>query len=837
MSRATIDFGIDLGTTNSAIAVLKGVHPEIIKNNELDADITPSAVSYDKKGAVLVGQRAKNRIIDKPSDAYIEFKRRMGSDHVYHFKSSGMDRKPEDLSADVLKSLKGDAQQKTGEAIEAAVITVPAAFKLHQCEATKKAAHLAGFKQHALLQEPVAAALAFGYQADSQKAYWLVYDFGGGTFDAALMKAEEGTIHVVEHGGDNFLGGSNIDWALVEKLIVPRILEEYDLEDFDRANAGIDNRWYSAFMRLKIAAEQAKIGLSRKEAATLDPDYAKNLIDASTGEVVIEELDLQITQSELIKIAEPFILRSTDIVKQVLKKKGLSPSAIERVILVGGPTKAQYFRDILTAELGITLDYSVDPLTVVARGAAVFAGTQRLNTRVADAAPAGEFSVELKYNPVGVDSSPTVGGKLSGDNVTDWAGYTVELVNEKTKWRSGKIPLNDGGVFMATLHAERGDRNTYLLEVYEPSGRKRKVTPNQIVYSIGASPDEQPLIHTMGVALKNNEYERFLDKGTGLPAKKKKILRTAFPLRQGQSGELLRIPVVEGENDLADRNSLIGTGEIHAINIRRDLPAGSEVEVTLSVDTSRIIRVQAFCPLLDDDVLDAKLDLQKRDPKPERLSAECNAELQRLQQLKAKASGTGDETAKATIAEAEKKLVERVKELEAAAKGNRDAAAECEERLLELKAKLDEAADALEWPTLVVDVRQWLNHLKETIERCEVTEDQEKKATQLKADVEEIIEKKKMDRLRKRREQIESLYWDIVFAQDGFWVDCFNRVEKDKHEITDRARGDRLFDQGRKCIQNNNPNGLRSVVTQLWDLLPKAPTKDEMRGYGGGLSR
>ena len=836
MSRTTIDFGIDLGTTNSAIAVLKGVQPEIIKN-ELDADITPSAVSYNKKGEQFVGQRAKNRIIDSPSDAYIEFKRRMGSDHIYHFDGSGLDRKPEELSAEVLKSLKGDAQQKTGEAIEAAVITVPAAFKLHQCEATKKAAQLAGFKQHALLQEPVAAALAFGYQADTQKAYWLVYDFGGGTFDAALMQAEEGTIHVVEHGGDNFLGGSNIDWALVEKLIAPRILEEYDLKDFNRANAGIDNRWYSAFVRLKAAAEQAKIALSRKEVATLDPDYVKNLVDASTGEIVIEELELRITQDELIKITEPFIMRSTDIVKQVLKKKGLAPSAIERLILVGGPTKAQYFRDILAAELGIALDYSLDPLTVVARGAAVFAGTQRLITRVAGVAPVGEFSVELTYNPVGVDSSPTVGGKVSGDSIRDWVGYTVELVNEKSKWRSGKITLNDNGIFMATLHAERGDRNTYLLELFDPSGRKRKVTPNQIVYSIGASPDEQPLIHTMGIALANNEFAKFLDKGTGLPAKKKRILRSAILLRQGQSGELLRIPVVEGENDLADRNSLVGSLDIHATNIRRDLPAGSELEVTLSVDTSRGIRVQVFCPLLDDDVLDGKLDLLKRDLKPDRLSAECNSELKRLQELKLKASGTGGETAKAAIAEAEKKLVERVQELEAAAKGNRDAAAECEERLLELKAKLDEAADALEWPALEGEVRQLVERLDNTIERCEVTEDQEKKAAQLKTDVEEIIKQKKMDRLRKRRDQIESLYWDIVFAQDGFWVDCFNKLEKDKHEISDHARGDRLFDQGRKCIQNNNPNGLRSVVTQLWDLLPKAPTKDEMRGYGGGLSR
>jgi len=147
-----------------------------------------------------------------PSNTAIEFKRQMGSDHAYAFKSSGQRRKPEELSAEILKSLRGDVEQRTGEIIEAAVITVPAAFELHQCDATRKAAELAGFKQSPLVQEPVAAALAYGFDLDSKKAYWLVFDFGGGTFDAAVMRSEEGTIHVVDHGGDNFLGGSNIDF-------------------------------------------------------------------------------------------------------------------------------------------------------------------------------------------------------------------------------------------------------------------------------------------------------------------------------------------------------------------------------------------------------------------------------------------------------------------------------------------------------------------------------------------------------------------------------------------------------------------------------------------------
>ena len=165
MNRTTIDFGIDLGTTNSAIALFTGKHEErtkIIKNTTdgNDADITPSAVYINKKGDLRVGRRAKDRIADEEGDVQIEFKRQMGTNHAYSFKSSGQTRKPEDLSAEILKSLRADVQQRTGELVEASVITVPAAFELHQCAATRTAAELAGFKLSPLLLEPVAAALA-----------------------------------------------------------------------------------------------------------------------------------------------------------------------------------------------------------------------------------------------------------------------------------------------------------------------------------------------------------------------------------------------------------------------------------------------------------------------------------------------------------------------------------------------------------------------------------------------------------------------------------------------------------------------------------------------------
>ena len=285
----------------------------------------------------------------------MEFKRRMGSDFIYQFKSSGQSRNPEELSAEVLKSLRADVQQRVGELIESAVITVPAAFELHQCEATRRAAQLAGFKESPLLQEPVAAALAYGFQVEERKAYWLVYDFGGGTFDAAIIKSEEGTINVVNHGGDNFLGGSDIDWAIVEELLVPRILEQHLLEKFNRGNP----IWRQAFAKLKRAAEMAKIDHSRSDKAVLETCRFE---DEAGREI---EFEAELNRDHVARVAEPIIRRSVDICKRVLQEKNLDPKAIERVILVGGPTLAPYFRGMLVDGLSIPLDHSVDPLTVV----------------------------------------------------------------------------------------------------------------------------------------------------------------------------------------------------------------------------------------------------------------------------------------------------------------------------------------------------------------------------------------------------------------------------------------------------------------------------------------
>ncbi len=232
MPRTTIDFGIDLGTTNSEIAVLDKAHVRVVRNSFHD-EATPSAVRIDPRGTVIVGKLAYNQRVADHKNTHIQFKRLMGSQQMLTFHASGRMMRPEELSAEVLKSLRQDATRELGEEINAAVITVPALFEIPQCDATRRAAELAGIAISPLLQEPIAAALAYGFQAENLDGFLFVYDFGGGTFDASIIRSVDGRLTVVDHAGDNFLGGKDCDEKLVDHF-AGILCQDFGLRPLDR---------------------------------------------------------------------------------------------------------------------------------------------------------------------------------------------------------------------------------------------------------------------------------------------------------------------------------------------------------------------------------------------------------------------------------------------------------------------------------------------------------------------------------------------------------------------------------------------------------------------------
>lgn len=829
MKRKTIDFGIDLGTTNSAIAVLKGTDVDVFRNNE-GHEYTPSVVWQDQSGQLYVGRTAKSQAGKDGKNCFSEFKTHMGKEKEFQFETSGQTTNPEMLSAEILKSLKQDVSQRTGEDVQAAVITVPAAFELPQCEATNRAAKLAGFSESPLLQEPVAAALSYGFQSESDKVFWLVFDIGGGTFDSAVMQVRDGVIQVVCHGGDNHLGGKDIDEEIMDQIFIPAMAKKYNLSDFNRGNRKYDY----AMAKLKQEAEDGKILLSRAMSTRIEIDF---LGTNEQGEPMSFSYDL--TRSELEKICKPIYARAINICKKVLTEKHLGSADIEKVILVGGPTLSPILRKTLAdpdTGLGINLEFSVDPLTVVAQGAAIFAGTQRLIQTSSEPVQAGHFSLESEYKPIGTDTEVQIGGKVSGQSEMDFSGYTIEFINTHSTppWRSGEIGLTSQGTFMTELFAEKGLQSTFEIVFLDPMAKKLHLVPDSIDYTYGISIEQAPLIHSVGIALANNEVAMFFEKGISLPAKHRRIHRIAFDARKSDEGVLIKIPLIEGEYKRADRNHEIGAVFINSNEISRNVPAGSEVEITIEIDRSRLTTAKVYIPILDEE-FEAVSDLVISNTDPVALKADVKKEKERLKKAKEKANILGDPDAKEALDKIKNENIEH--ELDhslTAATADSDSADKCCKRLLDLKILVDELEDALEWPSALEEANTQLEETRKVVEDSKEMSAKQNFAV-LEKETRQAIQAKDLDSLRRKSNELLTFRVRLLQANPGFWVGMLRHLESERSKMRDQSLAEQLITQANRAISGDDIQSLKAAVQQLISLLPAEKQGEMGLAYGSTI--
>ena len=346
--------GIDLGTTNSAMAIMEAGDPEIIENSEGDRT-TPSVVAFSEDGERLVGKTAKNQAVQNPDRTVQSIKRHMGEE--YEVTVDNEDYTPEQISAMTLQKLKRDAEDYLGEDVERAVITVPAYFSDAQRQATKDAGKIAGLEVERIVNEPTAAAMAYGLDDESDQTV-LVYDLGGGTFDVSILELGGGVYEVVATSGDNDLGGDDWDNAIIEHLA-----DEFEDEH------GIDLREdRQALQRLKDAAEEAKIELSSRKETTI------NLPFIAAGEDGPINLETSLTRAKFESLTEDLLGRTTGPMQQAMEDAGVDEDGIDEIILVGGSTRMPQVRDMIEEEVGIEPRRDVNPDEAVALGAGIQGG-------------------------------------------------------------------------------------------------------------------------------------------------------------------------------------------------------------------------------------------------------------------------------------------------------------------------------------------------------------------------------------------------------------------------------------------------------------------------------
>lgn len=345
--------GIDLGTTNSCVAVMEGGEPVVIANAEGNRT-TPSVVAF-KNGERIVGEAAKRQAITNPDNTVISIKRHMGSTHKETLE--GNQYTPEQLSAMILQKLKADAEAYLGQPVTQAVITVPAYFNDSQRQATKDAGKIAGLEVLRIVNEPTAAALAYGMEKTEDQTV-LVFDLGGGTFDVSILELSEGFFEVKATSGDNKLGGDDFDQVVMDYLV----------SEFKKEH-GIDlSKDRMAQQRLKDAAEKAKKDLSGVLTTTISLPF---ITADATGP---KHLEMNLTRAKFEELTAELVERTMGPTRQALKDAGLTPSELNRVILVGGSTRIPAVQEAIKKFTGKEPHKGVNPDEVVALGAAVQAG-------------------------------------------------------------------------------------------------------------------------------------------------------------------------------------------------------------------------------------------------------------------------------------------------------------------------------------------------------------------------------------------------------------------------------------------------------------------------------
>ena len=607
--RTHIDYGIYLGTDFCQLARMEHGIPVIIKTDKMK-DSMPLCVHFNKKQNVLVGDTAyhmmKNDILrGTPKNSFSEFTRTLGTTHLYESVNANRGFTSEELLAECLKKVKSFIRD---EEFQSVLITVPTRFVRQQKEATIQAAKLAGFNHIELLQEPIAAATAYGLTAKNKDSYWLVFDYGDGKFDTAIVKSEEGFLNIKDTDGDNWLGGKNLDEAIVDKIIIPYLKNNYAIDDL------LQDTVKREILRntIKRLAEEAKVQMSFKDTYNILTELGDLPFEDENGKE--PEIDITVTQKEIENVLAPVFQKAIDIAKGLLKRNNLKGTDLGALILVGGATYSPILRRMLKEQITENIPTDVDPMTVVAIGAALFASTISVSDEVIDVGrEKTKLQIDIKYEATSLETDEIISLKILRNKTEGIIPEKVfaDVVRGDGAWSSGKKQIDEKAVLIDVL-LQKGCSNVFTVNVCDDQGNKFECQPNQfnILQGIGGLESIIVLPYYIGIGKWFNEYEKELfvpikglEKNKKLPTIGTIDLKTPYLIRPGKTKDIIRIPIYQGdynsEGTPVELNNNICDIIISGDSLPTLLLEGSPINITIKVDKSEQMQFIAYFPDID----------------------------------------------------------------------------------------------------------------------------------------------------------------------------------------------------------------------------------------------
>ncbi|MBF4472754.1 Hsp70 family protein [Flavobacterium sp. HJJ] len=822
-----INIGIDLGTTNSGIAKYDNGKISIYKNPVGFKDTIPSVVSF-RKGRIQIGEKAREHSATNAENVFSSFKRKMGSDEVYYIKDLDKNCSPIELSSMVLNELVNFAQ---GESLKSAVITIPASFDTIQSNATKKAGYQAGFEEIVLLQEPIAACLAYSNSLNleiTEDKKWLVYDFGGGTFDIALININERELKVFDHKGNNFLGGVDLDTLFVEKIICPKIEKQTQEKNLWEKLISKENTDYNKlFFELLFKAEEAKKELSIKETSSIEVDFDELSIS----------LDLDIARKEFEAIIKSKFEESFHLVEKLIKDNLLTFSDIERIILVGGTTYIPYIRQQLQERTQIQVETSLDPTTAVIIGAAYYAGSkpsELIEEEIVKTPQIEQNSIQAEtiYEPHSKDSEELIVVLLT----ESFDGY-YRIIRADGGFDTGLLKASKKIAEFVPLLEKTS--NQFTLFLYD--SQQKQVFSNDSIqitnglYSILGQPIPNDICLELDEESGKSHMEIIFKKNDILPLKKT-IYKTCSKNILKNSDQKLIINVVEGNaGSMVGSNQSIGYIEISGRDFDQDLVKGMDIELNFKVSESRDLSIDVYISALDLEINEV-FNPHQRMISIDKLSSEIKNALDAVtEEIRNEVQNENYEYL-AKLKRSEESLSILYNE---ALENKNDAITDKKYQIDELKKiYIQEFDDIIRHKHILSELEEY-NKIKDSfsfyIEKGSPRQKEEYE--KIIKNEKEILQSNNKYLIRKKNKELESLLENIYNNQDESYIDYFYYLRfEDPSIFKDRSKHSKLMELGEKAINNSNLTELKSICHQLYNLLIVKPKrKDDFNTFDGNL--